>query len=128
MGGLLIQDSRRANPFASRRRLEVHFHRKPECDRTAAPRCGPEPLLLHGFDGVLVKPHANRTSHVHVLWDSTVIDSEADDAESHKASVPGLLGVLSLDEVSRDRRHCFAILECRSLLGMGASKIRKDEW
>jgi hypothetical protein len=41
--------------------------------------------------------------------------------------VPGLLGVLSLDEVSRDRRHCYAILECGSLLGMGASKIRKDE-
>jgi hypothetical protein len=41
--------------------------------------------LLHGFDGVLVKPHANRPSHVHVLWDSTVIDSEANDAESHKA-------------------------------------------
>lgn len=62
-----------------------------------------------------------------VLRDSTLIDSEADDAEPGKASFSGLLGVFSMDEMSQDRWRCYAILKRRSRLGMGASKSRKYE-
>jgi len=62
---------------------------------------------------------------VHVLRISTLVDSEEHEAAPHIASFLGFLGVFSPDEMSQDRRCCYAILVCQSQLAMGASKIRK---
>ena len=64
---------------------------------------------------------------MHVLRDSTLIDSEVNDAEPLKPGSSRLLCVFSLDEVSQDRRRCYAILVCQSRLGTGTSKSSKYE-
>ena len=64
---------------------------------------------------------------MHVLRISSLIDSEGDQADPHIASFSGFLGVFSPDEMSQDRRRCYAILICQSRLGTGASKSRKKK-
>ena len=106
---------------------EGHFHRERKCHRSTASRRRHESLLPHSLDGVPFKAHANRPSHVHVLGHSTRINSESNDTEPGKASFSRLLGVFSLDEVSLDRRRCYAILDRRSRLGMSVPKSRENE-
>ena len=117
----------RRRPIASGRRHEAHFHRERECDRTATSHCGLESLLLHSLDGAPVKAHANRPSHVHLLRDSIFIDSEVNDAEPLKPGSSRFLCVFRLDDVSQDRRRCYAIVVCQSRLGTGTSRSSKYE-
>jgi hypothetical protein len=68
-----------------------------------------------------------KPSHVHVLRDSMLIDSEVNDAEPLKPGSSSLLYIFGPDEVSQDRRRCCAILVCQSHLGTGTSKSSEYE-